>query len=57
MKDSKLFTKTELAEVERRLKGEKKDYRIWYRAKPKLIEMIFWFSKIKLIKKIVGGKK
>jgi len=49
MKQSKIFTPTEQKEFELRLKGKKKNYRIWYRVKPKLIELL---SLLKLKKKI-----
>ncbi|KKL68216.1 hypothetical protein LCGC14_2127200 [marine sediment metagenome] len=57
--NSKIFTPTEQKEFERRLKGEKKDYRIWYRVKPKLIELIELFKlkrKIEKLLKIKNGK-
>ena len=37
---SKLFTNTEYDELQLRLKGEKKDYAIWWKMKPKLIEFV-----------------
>ncbi len=52
---SKIFTPTEQKEFERRLKGEKKDYRIWYRVKPKLIELIELFKLKRKIEKLLGG--
>lgn len=54
---STIFTKTEIAELERRLDGKKKNYKIWYRTKPKLFEIIFWFKKIDQIKNLVGCKE
>ncbi len=57
---SKIFTPTELKEFERRLKGEKKDYRIWYRVKPKLEELLKLFeikNKIKKLLEVTNGKK
>ena len=50
---SKIFTPTEQEEFERRLKGEKKDYRIWYRVKPKLEELLKLFKIRKKIKKLM----
>lgn len=55
---SKIFTKTEMAELERRLEGKKENYRIWYRAKPKIIEMIDKWMPIKEdLEELVRGKK
>lgn len=53
---SKIFTPTEQKEFERRLKGEKKDYRIWYRVKPKLIELLELFKLKKKIEKLLEVK-
>ena len=53
MQKSKIFTPTESKEFERRLKGEKKDYRIWYRVKPKLEELLKLFEIKKKIKKLM----
>ena len=39
---SRIFTQTEKKEVQRRLNGKKKNYRIWQRAKPKVKEIIEW---------------
>ena len=50
---SKIFTPTEQKEFERRLKGEKKDYKIWYRVKPKLIELLELFKSKKKIQKLL----
>ncbi len=60
MQPSKIFTPTEQKEFERRLKGEKKDYKIWYRVKPKLIELLELFKlkkKIKKLLEVTNGKK
>jgi hypothetical protein len=51
MQQSKIFTPTEQKEFERRLNGEKKDYKIWYRVKPKLIELLELFKIKKKIEK------
>ncbi len=58
--DSKIFTPTEQKEFEVRLKGKKKNYKIWYRVKPKLIELIELFKlkkKIKKLLEVTDGKK
>jgi hypothetical protein len=57
MKSSLLFTKTELKELNRRLDGKKQDYKIWYRVKPKLIELMEWFKLKAKIKKLLDGGK
>ena len=57
MKQSNLFTKTELEELNLRLKGDKKNYKIWYRVKPKLIELSHWFKLKAKIKKLLDGGK
>ena len=57
---SKIFTPTEQKEFERRLKGKKKNYKIWYRVKPKLEELLKLFEiKKKIIKllEVTDGKK
>ena len=47
MVDSKIFTKTELAELNRRLNGKKKNYKIWYKTKPKMREIVkVWLYEI-----------
>ncbi len=53
MKQSTIFTPTEQKEFELRLKGKKKNYRIWYRVKPKLFELLELFKKKKKIEDIV----
>ena len=53
MKDSKIFTQREQKEFELRLKGKKKDYNIWYRVKPKLIELLELFKIKKKIEKLI----
>lgn len=43
MIESKLFTKTELEELNLRLKEKKKkNYKIWWKTKPKVIELLEW---------------
>ncbi len=57
---SKIFTPTEQKEFELRLKGKKKNYKIWYRVKPKLIELLKLFKLKKEIEKLLevkDGKK
>jgi len=39
-----IFTKTEAAELELRLTNQKKNYKIWYRVKPKLRELLELFK-------------
>ena len=51
--DSKIFTETEQKEFELRLKGKKKNYKIWYRVKPKLIELLKLFKQKKKIEKLL----
>jgi hypothetical protein len=49
-----IFTKTELKELELRLKGKKSNYKIWYRVKPKLKEMLDeWFPKKDKLKSLL----
>lgn len=55
--ESKIFTKTELTELEKRLKGKKENYKIWYRVKPKILELFEWFKKRKELKKLIEVKK
>ena len=51
---SKIFTKTEEKEVRSRLKGKKVDYKIWYRAKPKIKEILEeWSPKKKKLEKLL----
>lgn len=57
MKESNIFTKTELKELNTRLEGHKKDYRIWYRVKPKLYELFEWFKHKKELQGLVKQKK
>ena len=57
---STIFTEREQKEFQRRLKGEKKDYNIWYRVKPKLIELLELFKakrKIEKLLEVKHGKK
>jgi len=54
---SNIFTKTELAELQRRLSGKKKDYKIWYRVKPKIEEMLEeWIPHQRKLKSLVEKK-
>ncbi len=53
---SKIFTPTEQEEFKLRLKGKKKNYKIWYRVKPKLKELLELFKLKKEIKKLLGGR-
>ena len=52
---SKLFTKAELKEIERRKKGNKADKTGIFssRVKPKIIELFEWFKKRKELKKLI----
>ena len=59
---SKIFTKAELKEMERRKKGDKKDNTGIFsaRVKPKIIEILGWFKKRYELKKLIevkDGKK
>ena len=59
---SKIFTKAELQEIERRKKGDKTDKTGIFssRVKPKIIELFEWFNKRKELKKLIevkDGKK
>ena len=55
---SKLFTKAELKEIERRKKGDKSDKTGIFsaRVKPKIIELFEWFTKRKELKKLINVK-
>ena len=55
---SKIFTKAELKEIEKRKKGDKTDKTGIFsaRVKPKIIELLEWFRKRKELKKLIGGK-
>lgn len=54
---SKIFTKTEQDELEVRLQGKKENYKIWYRAKPKIEELLeVWFPKKKKLQKLMEKK-
>ena len=59
MKESKLFTKAELGEIERRKKGDKSDKTGIFssRIKPKIIELLEWFGKRKELKKLIKSIK
>ena len=54
----KLFTKAELKEIEKRKKGDKSDKTGIFtsRVKPKIIELLEWFSKRKELKKLIEVK-
>ncbi len=56
---SKLFTKAELKEIEKRKKGDKTDKTGIFsaRVKPKIIEIFEWFDKRKELKKLIETKK
>ncbi len=58
MQNSKLFTKAELKEIERRKKGDKTDKTGIFssRVKPKIIELFEWFAKRKELKKLIEVK-
>ncbi len=58
MQNSKLFTKAELEEIERRKKGNKADKTGIFstRVKPKIIELLEWFTKRKELKKLIEVK-
>ena len=56
MQQSKIFTITEQKEFELRLKGKKKNYKIWYKIKPKIIELLELFKKKKQIEKLLEVK-
>ncbi len=57
--NSKIFTKAELQEIERRKKGDKADNTGIFssRVKPKIIELFEWFAKRKELKRLVEVKK
>lgn len=57
--ESKLFTNTEYNELQRRLRGKKKEYSIWSnRLKPKLIEFVDMSEKyLDKIKDLLKNKK
>ncbi len=59
MQESKIFTKTELQEMEIRKKGDKADKTGIFssRVKPKIIELLEWFSKRKELKKLIEVKE
>ena len=58
MQESKIFTKTELQEMEIRKKGDKADKTGIFssRVKPKIIELLECFSKRKELKKLIEVK-
>jgi len=52
-----IFTETELKEVNLRLQGKKSNYKIWYRVKPKIEELLeVWFPKKKKLQKLIEKK-
>jgi len=51
--NSTIFTNAELQEFQGRLIGKKEDRIIWYRVKPKLIELLELFEKKKQIEKLL----
>lgn len=51
--NSTIFTNAELQEFQRRLEGKKEDYKIWYRVKPKLAELVELFKQKKQIEKLL----
>ncbi len=55
---SKIFTKAELKEIERREKGNKSDKTGIFsaRVKPKIIELFEWFKKRHELKKLIEIK-
>ena len=55
---SKIFTKAELKEIEKRKKGDKADKTGIFsaRVKPKIIELLEWFNKRKELKKLIEVK-
>ncbi len=59
MKESKIFTKAELQEMERRKKGDKSDKTGIFtsRIKPKILELFEWFKKRKELHKLVTPAK
>ncbi len=59
MQNSKLFTKAELEEIERRKKGDKSDNTGIFsaRVKPKIIELFEWFTKRKELKKLIRKRE
>ena len=56
-KESMIFTKTEQEEFEIRLQGKKHNYKIWYRVKPKLFEILELFKRKKEIEEIVKKQR
>ena len=58
MQNSKLFTKAELEEIEIRKKGNRADKTGIFstRVRPKIIELLEWFTKRKELKKLIEVK-
>ena len=60
MQQSRIFTPTGQKEFELRRKGKKKNYKIWYKVKPILFELLELFKIKKEIEKLLevkDGKK
>jgi len=57
--ESKLFTKAELEEIKRQQSGDYSDKMGLFsaRIKPKIIEILEWFSRKKELKKLVEPKR
>jgi len=54
-----IFANHELEEIEKRKKGDKSDSRGIFstRVRPKILELLEWFKKIKQLKKLIEVKK
>ena len=59
MKQSRIFTNTELKALDQRFAGSKKDSTGVYsgRVKPKLIELLRWFERKKDIENLIQNKE
>ena len=42
MKESKIFGDKSLEELRLRMSGRKKNHRLWYVIKPKVVELVAW---------------
>jgi hypothetical protein len=52
---SRIFTDAEYDELMLRLSGKKENYRIWYRVKPRIREMLdIWFAKKEKLEKLIS---
>jgi hypothetical protein len=49
-----IFTPMQQAEFEMRLQGKKKNYKLWYKIKPKLKEVLELFKIRKKIEKLIN---